>query len=138
LNHCVKKNTNGDDQERGQQSHRGQTVWEGDVEVFDLLLPFLIGLIGNGSVAVFYYAFWLLGWWIPALEDFYDANSRILPAFWFVSFFAASFLSINPCIKKPVFSIFISLGLAFGFSLLLYILICVSSLLLAPLLDPMF
>jgi hypothetical protein len=98
----------------------------------------IVFVLGNACVAVLFYGFWLLGWWIRALEDLYDAASAFLPAVWFVGFFAASFLPLKSWIKKPVLSILISVGLAFGFSYLLYALISLSHLLLAPFLDPMF
>ena len=102
----------------------------------------IVLMIGNASITVFYLAFWLLGWWIPALEQLNDAadeRARLFwPAVWFVSFFVAIFLSIKPCIKRPIFSVSISAGIAFGFSFLWYALIAAAHLLLAPFFDPMF
>jgi hypothetical protein len=95
-------------------------------------------LIGNGCVAIFYYGFWLLGWWIPMLDDLDSAAGEFLPVLWFASFFAASFLSIKLYIKNLIFAVLISLGFAIGLSLSLYGMIAVSHLVLAPFLDPMF
>jgi len=108
------------------------------VEMKDPTRSIFAFVIGNGCVAIFYYGFWLLGWWIPMLDDLNHAACQFLPFLWFGSFFIASFLALRPYIKNPIFPVLISLPTAFGFSLLLYGMIAVSHLLLAPFLDPMF
>jgi hypothetical protein len=113
---------------------------EDEMNDWSLSLPALI--LGSGFITAFYLGFWLLGWWIPAVANSFDGidqkSSLFWPALWFCSFFTWSFMSIRPWIKKSVLSVFISVGLAVGFSFLLDVLIAAAHLQTAPFFDRMF
>lgn len=101
-------------------------------------ISFLGFSIWNGSLVIFYLGFWILGWRISAWGNLFDDYSGRFFVLWFASFFTASLISLRRFLKRPVFPFLISFVAALVFSLLLYILICISHLLLAPFLDPMF
>ena len=93
-------------------------------------------VIGNAFVVLFFFGFWLLGWWMQSLEDLWHDFLPYLPALWFVSFFIVSFISLNGFRKW--LAALMSLGFALSFSILLYYFLMVCYLVLAPFLDPMF
>jgi hypothetical protein len=93
--------------------------------------------LGNGSVAVFFYGFWLLGWWIPALDRLADDVTDLqLFTLCFFSFFIASFIPLRTRRKRA--AIGLSVVVALAFSGVLYCLLLVSWMFLAPSLDPWF
>jgi|SRR5579872_7263859 len=93
-------------------------------------------VLANAFVAIFFDGFWLLGYRIQTLDDLAGEMGDFQFVLWFVSFFMASFLSLNAIVKKWV--IIKSLGFALAFSFLLYCLEIVSTIILGPFIDPWF
>jgi len=92
--------------------------------------------LANASVAIFFDCFWLLGYRINALDNLSSEIGYFQFVLWFVSFFMVSFLSLKAIIKKGV--IIKCLGIALAFSFLLSLTILISTIILAPYIDPMY
>jgi len=63
-------------------------------ETKDWSASLILLMVVNTSITVFYLGFWLLGWWIPALGDFFDDAAQMArlfwPTVWFISFIISS------------------------------------------------
>jgi hypothetical protein len=91
-------------------------------------------LLASAGVAVFFDAFWLLGYRIAALDKLSEALGYFQFLLWFLAFLLVSLLSFQGVIKKRL--LLKCSGIAVFFSIVLFWFLLISSALLAPILDP--
>ena len=95
-------------------------------------------VLANAFVAIFFDAFWLLGYRIQALDDLSAKMGWFQLVLWFACFFMASYFSLNAVSKTKERIMRQCLAFAIAFSFLLWCLVFASNLVLAPFIDPWF
>jgi len=90
----------------------------------------------NGFIALFFDAFWLLGYRVAALDRLSQTMGYFQFVLWFACFFFASVLTLRSIVRERL--AIRCLGIALGLFVFTYALLTISAMILAPYLDPWF